>query len=349
VLKRLLAFALVLGLLLVGAYVAGGWLLAAATRRMLPAAAEEVGRTGLRISRLAFGSAQVWPIAHCSWRDWRVEVIPAATRRRPQPDPLRIRAAEIEAEVTQWSPLTVRLSARGLVLDSALDPEAPEDAPFAAAEFSVPVEKIDEGRLEIAGLAATGGPVAAVRALATDFAAFARQGKAKQDFQFGARLHFHLRGESFVAHVETERVGGYTVLRLNRADIDEFARHYRRPLTDGEKAILHEYPLRAPLLVRIMEYAERTAGRLAKLDRALPEKPTRHVLWSYWLTRTFDAEFAERVTNAHEAGGEIESEAVHQQDFANNATGRSYATARKSEHQVLQLIKTDPAIVRLAR
>ena len=55
------------------------------------------------------------------------------------------------------------------------------------------------------------------------------------------------------------------------------------------------------------------------------------------------------MTDAHEAGATDNTEAQHRQDFANNTVGRSYALAKKSEGQVLRLIKTDPQIVRVAQ
>ena len=348
-LKKLLVASAVLLLLAAGAYLAGGWAVGAMTREALPLVTREVARTGARVGRLDFASVSVRPLAAVSWQGWQIEVTPPATRQRPSPEAVRIRVKTVDATVASWSPLAATVRADGIVIDNAVNPEIPDDVPFAADEFSIPIEKIDEGFAELPALPLSRDRSALARELVGDLLKLAREGRTPRDLRAGARMHFRVNGDSFSARLETERRDGVTVLRLNRADLDEFATRYRRPLTDDEKQILHEYPLRAPLLVRIMTYAERTAKRLSRLDRGWGEDYTRHVLWSFWLTRTYGAEFAERVTNAHEAGGEIESEAEHQQDFANNATGRRYASENKSEGQVLKLIKTDPLIVRIAR
>jgi len=349
VLKKLLVASVLLVLLAAGAYLAAGWAVGGMTREILPLVTREVARTGARVGRLEFSSAGVLPLADVEWRGWQIEITPPASRQRPKPEAVRIRVKSVEATVATWSPLTASVRAEGIVIDNAITPEIPDDVPFGSDEFGIPIEKIDEGFAELPALPVGRDSAALARELVGDLVKLGRDGRTPRDLRAGARLHFRANGIAFSARLETERRAGMTVLRLNRADLDDFARNYHRPLTEAEKQILQEHPLRAPLLVRIMNYAEATAKHLSRLDRAWGEDYTRHVLWSFWLARTYGPEFAERVTNAHEAGGEIESEAEHQQDFANNATGRRYADEKKSEGQVLQLIKTDPLIVRVAR
>ena len=149
--------------------------------------------------------------------------------------------------------------------------------------------------------------------------------------------------------IETLHQNGQTHLRINRSDLDVLSGRYYRPLTPAEKDLIARHPVKAPVLLRIKDYAERNARRLASLDPGYREDPTRHVLWSYWLARTYGSDFAQVVTDAHEAGAADNTAAEHRQDYANNTIGRTYALMKKSKGQVLQLIKTDPKIIRVAK
>lgn len=346
-------FLVVLGLLTVLAvlavYLGGGWWVARTTRARLPQLVEHAERTGVKVGRIEFESAGLRPLATARWTAWRIEFTPPPRGKRVR-DPIRVRVAELTADLDDVSPATVTLSARGMVLDSAIQPEVPDEAdvPFASDEFGLPVEKVDEGFVTLPGLDLSQAPATIASTLASDMLTFLREGRTACPLTFGARVHFKLEGTRTSARLETERRGDFTYLRLNRGDLTEVLAHYRRKLTPHEMDLVCEFPLRAPLLLRIKEYAERVSKRLSASDHAYGEDFTRHVLWSYWLTRTFGAEFAQRVTDAHETATD-NTEAEHRQDYANNALGRSYAAAKKTEWQVLQLIKTDPAVVRMAR
>lgn len=349
-LKKLLLALLLLAVLLVGgAYLVGGWLLGGATRTALPHLVAIVERSGLRLARCEFSTAVLRPPARLRWEHWRVEIAPPATAADQTPDTLPLQVAAVQLKFTDWAPLTADLAVEGIRLDTAFIPPAAADLPFAGEEYGVAIERIDEGFLTLADLALGTEPRAALAVLVTNIQALAREGRTARDLHFGARLHFKLKNRPLAVRLETERREGTTWLRFNAADIAELSRRYERPLTAAEQQILCDHPQRTLLLLRIKEYAERVAQRLARTDRAYGEDFTRHVLWSYWLTRTYGADFAQRVTDAHEAGATGNTAAAHQQDYANNTIGRTYALMKKSEGQVLKLIKTDPKIIRVAR
>ncbi len=349
--KLLLALLLLAVLCAAGLYLAGGWLLGAATRAALPRVVDLVQTTGLRVSRCAFAAAAVRPLATAHWENWDIAVArPGASSKDPAPaEALSLRVAAARLAITDWSPLTADLAVDGGSLETPFIPAAAADLPFAADEFGVAIERIDGGFLHVSGLALATDPRPLLAALAKDLEQLAREGRTTRELQLGARLHFQLKGRPLTVRLETERRAGATWLRFNAADVAELSRRYARPLTPAEQSLLCDHPQRALLLLRIKEYAERLAVRLSHADRAYGEDFTRHVVWSYWLTRTFGAEFAREVTDAHEAGATDNTPAEHRQDLANNDIGRSYAAAKKSENQVLQLIKTDPMIVRTAR
>ncbi len=349
-LKKFLLVLLLLAFLLVaGVYLAGGWLVGVGTRAALPRLVATVERTGLRLARCEFSDACVRPLAQVRWENWRVELVPPATPANQTPNTLPVHIAALRLAFTDWSPLTADLAVEGIRLDTAFIPPAAADLPFASDEFGVAIERIDEGFLTIGNLSIENDLRPALAALVADLQALAREGRTTRNLSLGARLHFKLKNRPLAVRLITERRDGTTWLRFNPSDIAELSQRYIRPLTAGEQQILCEHPQRALLLLRIKEYAERVAQRLSRMERAYGEDFTRHVLWSYWLTRTYGADFAQTVTDAHEAGATDNTEADHRQDFANNTIGRTYALAKKSEGQVLQLIKTDPKIVRVAK
>lgn len=347
--KLLLTVLLLLLLVMAGAYLAGGWLLGAGTRAAQPRLVATLERTGLRLARCEFTQAVVRPPAHLRWDGWRVDLAPPSTAATPTPNTLPIQVDSLRLAFTDWSPLSADLFVEGIHLDTAFVPPAAADLPFASDEYGVAIERIDAGFLTITALAVDTDLRSTVAALATDLQSLARDGRTTRNLSLGARLHFNLKNRPLAVRLETVRRDGATWLQFNASDIAELSRRYPRPLTATEQQILCTYPQRAMLLLRIKEYAERVALRLSRTERAYGEDFTRHVLWSYWLARTYGSDFAQAVTDAHEAGAADNTAAEHRQDYANNTIGRTYALMKKSEGQVLQLIKTDPKIIRVAK
>ena len=94
------------------------------------------------------------------------------------------------------------------------------------------------------------------------------------------------------------------------------------------------------MLFAIWEYAPILVNPL------VPEGSYRHILWNYLLTRQFGAEFAKKVTDAHEIGDrEGESDAIHRVDFHNNAIGIRYALEGIPEAEVLPRVLSDRNVV----
>jgi len=353
VLKKLLIALLLLAALLAAVvYIGGGWLLGAGTRAALPRVVDIAERSGLHVAHCEFAAASISPLANLRWNNWDIEIARASRTVATVPSAtaaLRLRIGSIRLALTDWAPLTADLNVEGGAIETPFIPATPGDLPFASDEFGVTIERIDDGFLSLSGLSIGTDPRPALAALAADLQQLAREGRTPRNLRLGTRLHFQLDGRPLSVRLETERRDGATWLQFNASDIAELARRYPRPLTAAEQRILCRHPHRTLLLLRIKEYAERLSQRLARTDRAYGEDFTRHVIWSYWLARTFGADFAQQVTDAHEAGATDNTEAEHRQDFANNLVGRTYALSKKSEGQVLKLIKTDPLIVRVAK
>ena len=334
-----------------GLWLGGGWLIERATRSQLPRIESFASRGRISISDTKFASASLvaWPPG-AEWRGLSASTRILASGKRPA-RVLPASAKSVTVSVNSWSPLTADVRLEGLELGAGLDPDlASEELPFNAVESGVEIGRLTDGFAELPGMPVNTDPVGTFAELADSLRELFTTGETTRELRLGARVHLRVHSAELSGRLVTERTGGRSVLRLNRDDVDAMAERYERPLTGAEKTMLAEYPLRAVSLLRIKEYAERLSAALANNDpAAYGEDFSRHVIWSYWLARVFGESFAERVTDAHEAGAMGNTAAEHAQDFANNAVGRRYAMTGLTESQVLKTIRTDPSIVRTAR
>jgi hypothetical protein len=329
---------------------ASGPVVAALTRLVLPQVISEARAGGWVVRKVTFRDADLRSWATLRWSDVEAEILPPPGRRSASPhgQPIRVRATGIEAGLAGVFPPRVDLSVQGVRIDSSISVSGPEDTPFASADLDVPVERVDTGSFHLPDVPLGFRPRAIVRGEVEDLHALLFEGSVARPLTFGARLHFQLRGSAHVLRLHSERAEGRTWLRIHRHDLDTLSSRYYRPLTAAERDLLSRHPVRAPVLLRIKDYAERAAQRLAASDPVYVEDATRHVLWSYWLARTYGPGFATEVSEAHEVGSDNSAE-ESARDRANNELGRTYVADGKTEGQVVHLIRKDPRLVRSAR
>ncbi|MEM9354433.1 MAG: hypothetical protein AAGA92_15615, partial [Planctomycetota bacterium] len=112
--------------------------------------------------------------------------------------------------------------------------------------------------------------------------------------------------------------------------------------------LIASMPLRTPRLLRIKNDAESTAKQAYEADESVPQDAYRHVLWNFLLTRAFDEQTAQAVTDAHEAGDTGNSKAEREMDYNNNAVGRRYAAEGVRRPEILEKLLSDPEVIRTA-
>ena len=347
--RKFLFWLLVLSVVFaVAAWLGGGWLLGYATRSQLPRIEGFASRGRIAIANTRFDSVSfdAWPPG-AEWDGITAETRVLASGTHPE-RVLAAAARSVTVSIESWSPMTVDVRLAGFELGAGLEAELPgEELPFNTPDSGIEVGRVTDGYAELPGMPVTANPGATVAELAESLRELFVTGSTTRNLKLGARVHLRLRGTEMSGRLDTERIAGRSVLRLNRDDVEEMARHYERPLTNGEKEVLAGYPLRAVSLLRIKEYAERLSKALARNDpKDYGEDFSRHIIWSYWLTRVYGDEFSQRVTDAHEEAKDDPVSNEHEQDYANNAIGRRYADTGMSENQMLKSIRTDPSIVR---
>jgi hypothetical protein len=140
--------------------------------------------------------------------------------------------------------------------------------------------------------------------------------------------------------------GGTTNLEGDKNDLRRVAQLIEPKVTDDDITIASKNLLKTPRLLDVRTRAEKKAGEFFAADTTVSYDTPRHIFWSYWLTQTFGANFALRVTDAHESGDSQNTAEEHEKDRHNNALGIEYAQRKLSEKETEEMIKTDSRIVR---
>ncbi|MBN1558755.1 hypothetical protein JW998_00795 [candidate division KSB1 bacterium] len=155
----------------------------------------------------------------------------------------------------------------------------------------------------------------------------------------------NVRGKEAQAYLYTKRGEGGASLCFDDQDIRSMADTFELELSNEEVSIIAANPVRAPIIMRLTSEAKETSRDARKRDSSVPEDAYRHVLWSYLLTQKFGAEFAEKVTDAHETLP-TNTAAERKMDFHNNRIGRDYAQRGVPQERILALVTSDPAVIR---
>lgn len=193
----------------------------------------------------------------------------------------------------------------------------------------------------------TGAPALAAHVLG-EARALAREGACALPLSFAGEVTFALDDVSHTLPLETESTAAGSALVIPPGALVALSTQLdpAAPLRPVSARVLSRHPLAVPSLFRIQRRASETARSAIVEDPTVPEDAYRHVLWSYLMTRVHGAELAEAVGDAHEEGDTGNSAAEKAMDLNNNAAGRRYALATIPEDQLLDKVRTDPAVIR---
>lgn len=168
------------------------------------------------------------------------------------------------------------------------------------------------------------------------------KGRTTWPVEFSGATYISFRGKPARIRLSVKPENGIYTLVMYEKDLKTLAGQMREQVTDAEIDLIAKYPLRAPTLLKVSDYASKAAGEANKKQPDVSENTYRHVLWSYLLTRQYGEVFAKQVTDAHEV---TDYEGDRDIDLRNNQVGRSYALEGMPEKRILERLLTDPNAV----
>ena len=336
----------VVGLLLV--LIAVGYWLAEryvdeTSRKVVQGMANRAQRYGVVLDGVNLANAEVAFPRSVRWQGLIAEATFPNHQAFERQRDFQITVSQVTGTLLGLSSLRVR--ARGLEIESVVRQENEPDASKARDQAEASRETVEADTLE---LTIPFDPLDAVESVAESLpsiVSIAMEGETDLPATFEGKLGFVLKGKPVSTGFVGERADGLYKLQIKVDDLRALSPMFDEPLTNAEVELIASMPLRTPRLLRIKNDAESTAKQAYEADESTPEDAYRHVLWSFLLTRAFDEQIAEAVTDAHEAGDTGNSKAEREMDYNNNAVGRRYAAEGVRRLELLEKLLSDPGVI----
>jgi hypothetical protein len=299
---------------------------------VLPALQTQLEGHGVGLSEVAFGDLRVSP----TLTSIELEDVRARLDLNPR-DRIELGSQVAIARVDLG--LTDLMEVRGQIRASGLEIRLdPADRPK-----SMPFERFENASLRIGDL-----PLGRHQELAGDLRSKIRdlffEGRATGDVEFSGDVLLEIEGESFQAHLYTDREGDQFRLRFRESDIRSISDDTGMALVPEQIEIVSLYPLRAPIILALTERA-RALALQHEPDDVWMQDAHRHVAWSFLLTDAFGPDFATQVTDAQERRpGNTPNERA--MDYHNNAVGRQLVADRVALGTLAERVRSDPRIIR---
>jgi hypothetical protein len=351
-LKRIIKFSVLIIVMLGIAYAGANLLIDILTNEAIHYLVEKMKTPGLELSELSFDSARISSYNAITWKGFNI-VATVASRYASQPNrKIRMNAERLTIETVEFfqGHLMIRMSGLSLSVEyvTADDSLAGQNITTALQEgaLAVPLKVNLMNRAET---------VSHIRTFAAEIKEFSQEGRTVLPIEFLAEEVITLNEGTFSLSVWVEKENGHYRLVANKDDLVFISQNIlpeNQTSTPADIDIIANNPIKALQLLRIRSKASKTALDAHAKDPGVPESAYRHVLWSYLLTREYGANFAKEVTDAHELtpdtlGKNIPAaEAFHRQDYTNNEVGRRYAQQGFDESKIMNLVMTDPNVIR---
>lgn len=155
-----------------------------------------------------------------------------------------------------------------------------------------------------------------------------------------------LDGHPIKIRVFTEKNGNRTYLKLNKDDILDAAEDFPDvDISEKEAELISQFPARALHILKITREAKRISEKEKSKHDGFPDDAFKHIYWSYHLTKTFGADFAQEITDAHETLPNNTPE-QRKMDFHNNEIGRKIASGNLSVDELNSFVLNSPEVIR---
>lgn len=341
--KKLLAFALLAALVAgVVLFFMAERALRRATELALPAARRAMDSNGIVLDAVTLGEVGLSLPLDGSWKDVKARVESTRDSALARRAAFDVSIGEIQARPLSPSLSRVRLTLRNVSASEVYSLRAPGEADIGG--LWIRVDRFSR----VVELDAS-DPLPALREEIEAAREILRRGVTAKPFKLEGAFGFRFKDRVIELSLHSARREGGYGLEADRDGVEELAAAHSEPLTPAEIDVVTRYPLQAPRMLQIMQYAAIKALRAREKDRGVSQDAYRHVLWSYLLTLQFGPELAETITDAHEIGSTTNTEADHRMDYNNNNVGRAYALEGRSEGEILGLSKTAPEVIRAPR
>jgi hypothetical protein len=305
------------------------------TRQAMLQLAVEATNQGAEVSQPSFESVRLNGFLGATWSGLRAEI------QREMVDSKRT-GRLWEAQV-DW-----------VSVDWDLDGQATLDAhgvKFIGTRPKANGKKLPERRIELEHLSCEFplellDPKAAVKLLLTNFLQLSKEGVIGLPLNIDGKIIFALKGKPTELRMQAVEQNGKTTVVFLREDVTRLSDVFEDKLSEAEIDLIAANARRAPRLLEIKDEAETVSSDMSQQNDSIPQDPYRHVLWSFLLTREYNAELAKQVGDAHEMGDTGNTEAERDMDLHNNAIGRKYAEDGVARSDLLSRFLKDPEVIR---
>lgn len=358
--KKFLGFIVVLLLLVgVGGYFSGRYLLTKYTRELIPSVTAVSRQSGVDIQDLAFEYAAPSSLKEISWYGVSAKGKLSGDGPLPTAAPFSIHAKALRLGTTDFNATVAAIRAEGVTVETSGSPDvqalAGREATSADTSIDAAALTVDyfEYPLPIS--------VPSIRSLnkqfvmqifagaSSDLEKFLNTGVGPEDrIDMRGDIKIVLRGAEHHIGVRTVRKGSESGIQLDPESLKNLTEAFNTRITEPEADIIATNPLKAPRLLALKYKAEQKADESFGDDQGQHDA-YKYVYWSYVLTKAFGAEFAGKVTTAHETDVPGQPEAERAMDMHNGVIGREYAARNIREDQLLATFRKDSRVQRRAK
>ncbi len=345
--KILLGLFITLGILSVGLYFLANSLIQRYSQQTLDAIAKRGKNQGVVISEPQFRSAGISGIRSAKWHGLYAELQFPGSEAFDEAKRFEVRVGQIDGWLAGGG--NISLLANDIEIEITQPPPADTDQPQSSPASQ---ERVTAKRLQCTFPMELTKPMPGLQDALVQIVKLIREGATELPILANGILEFELKGSPvqvglMVDREPTENQQGH-ILKLSVPDLKSISDKFEEPLTDAEVELLANNPLRAAQLLRIKDDAESNAASAKSNDDSVPQDAYRHVLWSFLLANKYGADFAKEVTDSHEQGDTGNTPAERDMDYNNNEVGRGYAAKKIRRNDILEKIRSDPAVVLVA-
>ena len=328
-------------ILLVVLYFVGNVLLDRMSRDAMVVLAQKGPAHGMDISEPGFRTVRLSGVRSAHWNNLHATLRFTKSKTFNPERLFEVRVESLDGWLTGQGNLA--LTARGITIES--DEVSQGDAESDDSKENDMRETISVGFVDLEIEIDLSNPLQGLEGALPELVSLAIEGTTPLSINTEGELEFTLKREPAKVRFRVEDDANENRLMLFTEDLRPISRKFDEELTEAEMELISRHPLRTPNLLRIKDDAESTAKKAFNQDNQVPQDAYRHVLWSFLLTRKYDSDFAQEVTDSHEQGDTGNTPAERDMDYRNNAVGRRYAREKIGRSQILTRLLSDPEVV----